>query len=114
MAIGIWLICAFVLSVAGRVEVRIKDSIGLACVMCGPVGWKRKFDANDVNSITTELSRWWHRNNQPSCAIVISADRTLRIGAMLSDERRDWMAAALHKLLVQQYINPDQAPDRCG
>ena len=99
IGIGLLLAGAFLTSLLGRVEVRVRHNRGVAFTGFGPFGWKRRFDAGAVRSVRMGRTTW-KENNRSKPVIVIEADRTIRIGSILSDDRRAWLAAALRRLLV--------------
>lgn len=64
----------------------------------GPIGWNRRFDVASVRSVTIGDSGV-RVNGQPRDGVIIEADRTVKFGSTLSDERRRWMAAVLRSRL---------------
>jgi len=98
ITIGLVMIGALLITVMGRVEVRLRDEDGVVFLGCGPIGWRRRFNASDVRSISIGETTW-RQNNQSKPVIVIDCGRKLRFGATLPEDRRAWMAAALRKLL---------------
>jgi hypothetical protein len=99
MLIGAAFCAAVVMSIAGRVEVRLRDAEGVLFVGCGPIGMRRRFDSTAVRSVSIGQTRWT-QNDQTKPLIVIETDRELRFGSMLPEARRAWLAVALRKLLL--------------
>lgn len=64
----------------------------------GPIGWNRRFDVASVRSVTIGDSGV-RVNGQPRDGVIVEADRTVKFGSTLSDERRRWMAAVLRSKL---------------
>lgn len=101
IAIGLLLIGSLLTTTLGRVEVRVRQSEGVAFTGFGPIGWRRRFDASDVKSVGLGKTTW-KENNRSKPVIVIETNngRILRLGSILPEERRAWMAKALRELLI--------------
>lgn len=90
-------------SLGGRVEVRLEDALGIVRTAVGPLAWRRRFDASNVKAVRIGETSW-KQNGQSKPVVEIEADRTVRFGSMLTDERRAWMVAVLKRLLVESSI----------
>ena len=90
---------AVVMCAAGRTEVRVSGAQGRVKTGVGRIGVWRSFDASRVRSVTEGLSKW-QSNGREKELIEIQADRTIRFGTMLTDAKRQWLIAALRKLLI--------------
>jgi hypothetical protein len=99
IAVGLAVLGAFLTCVAGRVEVRIRDGVGVVFIGFGPVGWRRRFEVAQVRSVSIGRTTW-SQNNQTKPVIVIDCGEPLRFGSGLPEIRRDWMGATLRKMLV--------------
>lgn len=103
--IGIGTAAAFILAIAGRVEVKINRNQGSVFTGVGPLGWRRHFDVLAVREVTTRMSSFYvnhHRLPQ----IVIEADRPIRFGSFMSATRRAWMLAAVRANLLPKAQRP--------
>ncbi len=112
MTIGLWLfLTPFILigltvaggffsSLFGRTEVRINSSLGTIFTGIGPLGWKRRFDTTQVKAVRTHQSR----NNEGSDTFTILIEtregKQLKLGSMLSNERRQFILAALRNAIL--------------
>jgi len=99
ITIGLFMIGVLLTSVVGRVEVRFDADAGMVFTGCGPFGWKRRFEVSEVESITLGETTW-KQDDETKPVIVIDCGRKIRFGSTLPDERRNWMAGVLRKLLV--------------
>jgi hypothetical protein len=97
--IGLAMLMAFFTALAGEVRVLIEGARGAVRTGVGPFGWTTRFDASQVKSVRRDLTRW-QQNGKSKPLIEIDADRKIRFGSVLPDERRDWMIATLRPLLV--------------
>lgn len=84
----------------GRVEVVLGAVEGQVRVGVGPFSLRRWFDPAAVAAVRVDSSKGADPKSSAE-AIVIEADRTVQFGSLLSDERRDWMRAALQVLLLK-------------
>ncbi|MDX2132168.1 MAG: hypothetical protein SFY69_08955 [Planctomycetota bacterium] len=102
IVIGLAMLGAFVMSLGGRVEVRVRDAAGELFTGIGPVGWTRRFHAAGVTRVAVEHRRWKDSDGDARSKqeIVVEADRTLRFGSYLPDERRTFVAGKLADVLV--------------
>lgn len=101
IAIGLVMLGVLCTTVAGRVEVRFDADTGVVFVGCGPLGWRRRFDISQVEAVTIGETTW-KQNDEAKPVVVIECNprQKIRFGSMLPDERRNWMASALRKLLI--------------
>jgi hypothetical protein len=60
------------------------------CTGIGPFDWHRRFDPAEVEKVHVRTN-----SENPQETIVIEADRTLKFGSLLTDNRRQWTRAAL-------------------
>jgi hypothetical protein len=97
--IGLGLLSGVFLAVAGRVEVKIRGDDGLVFVGCGPLGWRRRFDAREVTTVGIGQTEW-KQDDQAKPVVVIECGRKIRFGSLLKEERRNWIAAVLRQVLV--------------
>ena len=96
--VGLYMICCVFLSIAGRIEVRLRGDEVTVFTGCGPIGWRRRVDARQVKSVGLGWTTW-KENDEAKPVVVIECDRTVRIGSMLTKPRREWVAAVLKQIL---------------
>ncbi|MDB5357290.1 MAG: hypothetical protein JWN24_3743 [Phycisphaerales bacterium] len=99
--IGLGMILVFLMCLFGRVEVLVTGSDGRVRTGFGPFSWTRRFDASRVKRVVVGQTSY-SQNGQTKALIQIEADRNVKFGSMLPDERRTWMLGVLHVLLVQR------------
>ncbi len=100
ITIGASLLAAALLYAAGKIEVRIGDHEALVRTGIAFLAWSRRFDPTEVRRVDVGTTSW-ETNGRPGRTVVIEADRHVKFGSLLTDERREWMRAILHVLLVQ-------------
>lgn len=98
MLIGTLIFVAFLIAIAGRCEVIVQSGRGTAGTGIGPLMWRQKFDANAVKSVRTGETTW-KQNDQRKPLVLIEADRKVKFGSGLAEERRLWMTAVLARTL---------------
>jgi hypothetical protein len=104
VAIGLGLIVAMIMSLAGKVEVSLAETQASVRTGISFLTWRSRFDPAAVRRVTIGTSNW--QNNEKSTpVIVIEADRTLKFGSMLTEERREWMQAFLHQWFTRPEPN---------
>ena len=86
-----------VMSVCGKVVVRVDGKNGEVFTGVGPIGWRRKFQREDV----TGVRRSQHRGSkgQVSDQITIEGRKTINFAAGMNAERMNFMLAALRQWL---------------
>lgn len=99
IAIGLMLIGTFLTTCLGRVEARLDDRRCTLFTGFAFVGWRRSFDLAAVESVSIGQTTW-KENDQSKPVIVIDAGRRYRVGSVLPEVRRRWMAGVLRRLLV--------------
>ncbi len=103
IVIGLVMIGAFLSALAGRTEVRMNNSEGVVFTGIGAVGHRRRFDASSVKEVRIEDRQW--RNSEgarqrKACILIETRDgRQVRLGSMLTPERRKFVGEALRKVL---------------
>jgi len=99
IAIGASLLATALLYAAGKIEVLIGDSQAVVKTGVGFLVWRRRFDPTQVHRVTIGKSSW-KSDDQAKELIAIEADRTIKFGTLLPDERREWLQTVLHVLLT--------------
>ena len=82
----IFLVSLCMMMICGRVVVSVQDNRGEVFVGVGPIGRRRRFAWNEVQSISEEYSRYRSGNWQQG--IALAGKSRLLFGTPLSDERR--------------------------
>lgn len=99
VAIGLAMFGAFVVAVAGRVEVRLRGPDGVVFTGVGPLGWKRKFNADAVEAIRFIDSDVEVNNRKQRAIAIETPTKTLKFGSGLPDQRRLWLGGVLKTML---------------
>jgi hypothetical protein len=98
ITVGMGVAMAALLCLFGRYVVTIRGPEGAVRTAVGPFGFTRRFDASAVRRVV--ITHTDSENGRRRNGIRIEADRTITFGAMLPDDRRDWLAAIVRTLLV--------------
>jgi hypothetical protein len=101
VVIGVGMIWAFLLSVAGRVDVIINGADGIVRTGVGPIRLTKRFDASQVKRVSLGETRYKENGRTKELIEIEAAERIARFGTMLSQERREWMRTVLHIRLVR-------------
>jgi hypothetical protein len=104
VTIGSLLVGAMLLNLVGKVEVRIGISDADVRTGLGFLAWRRRFDPTCVRRVSIG-STSWETNGRPSEVVVIDADRTIKFGSLLAEDRREWLQAILTELLTNQKLS---------
>jgi hypothetical protein len=83
----------------GKVEVWLADREASVRTGAGPFMWRRRFDPTTVRGVTIGNTAW-ESNGKANPLIIIEADRTIKFGSMLPDDRREWLQAILHQWFI--------------
>ena len=102
--IGLAMIAAFFLCLAGRTEVHLKDWQGEIFTGVGPVGYRRKFKTETVKDVRIEDKQWRDSDGdrRRSTHIVIETieGKPIKFASSLAEDRRQFLAAVIRKTLV--------------
>ncbi len=105
IVIGTVMFVAFLSALGGRTEVRIHHTQGEVFTGIGPLGWRRRFNAEGVKAVRIENQTWRdkHGRDQNKTHLVIEplTGKRIKFGSMLRDDRRDFVVAAVRKALAQ-------------
>ena len=103
IVVGLAMIGSLLSALGGRTEVRINNAEGVAFTGVGALGYRRRFDASSVQDVRIEDSQWSDRrgSQQRKTLIVIETrdGKQVKLGSMLTPERRKFVAGALRKSL---------------
>ncbi len=91
---------AALMTLCGRVSVRVNDDEGVVFTGIGSIGWRRRFNPREVSTVRIEPYRT--NNGATSMAIVLDGPHKLRFGTMLSEARRDFIANVLRLELASR------------
>ncbi len=87
-----------VMTVCGRVEVRIRQGTGEVFVGVGVIGWRRRFDASGVRTIREDWAGW-SSGKRPRKAIFVEGVERVVFGSMLNEGRRYFVMEAMKRVL---------------
>ena len=99
LAVGALIFAGFLLCLAGRVTVKLEAGAGSIRTGLGRIARTRVFDATAVKAVRLNTETTGEQQNRKT-RIVIEADKPVKFGSILSDERRKWMCGMLRVLLV--------------
>ncbi|MFI4881210.1 MAG: hypothetical protein ACIAQU_01350 [Phycisphaerales bacterium JB064] len=97
--IGLAMFGALLVSVAGKVEVRLHGPDGVVFTGVGPFGWKRKFDADAVEAVRLTESDVEVNNRKQRAIAIETAKKTIKFGSGMPDQRRLWLGGVLKTML---------------
>lgn len=99
LAIAGTIIGSFALmTVCGRVEVRLRQGTGEVFVGVGVIGWRRRFDAAGVRTIREDWAGW-SSGKRPRKAIFVEGAERVVFGSMLNEGRRYFVMEAMKRAL---------------
>lgn len=103
--IGLTMIVAFFSCLGGRTEVRVRDWQTEIFSGVGALGRKRKFRTDLVKDVRIEERVWRGRHGRRrttrSILVELTEGKPVKFGSGLSDERRQFVAAALRNAVVK-------------
>jgi hypothetical protein len=104
LLVGAGLIAAFLATLGGRVEIRVREGEGVRRFGFGPFSRSKRFDASRITAVTLEHKRWRDSDgdNRSNRNIIIHADTPITFGSMLPDDRQRFVAAALQRALAPE------------
>lgn len=105
VTVGVVMIGAVVMTLAGKVEVSVGETEGVVRTGVGVLAWRSRFDATAVRRVTMGTSTWQNNQEKSSPVIVIEADRTIKFGSMLTEERREWTQVVLQQWFTRSDTN---------
>lgn len=100
VAVGVGVLSAALVALAGRVEVRLRGPDGVVFTGIGPIGWRRRFDAASVKAVKFVESSVETNGKRQKLIGIETEQKTVRFGSVLTDQRRAWLAGALKTLLT--------------
>ncbi len=98
-SIFLWIMS--LMTIWGITVVKVERGYARLFTGLGSLGLTKRFDWHDVTAIKEE--RWSSSDNgNQRTRLIIKADKDIRFGSMLNDERRTYMLNALRKLLKER------------
>lgn len=105
IVVGLSMIGTFMMSIGGRTEFRMDHNTGTIFTGIGPLGYRRRFEASKVSDVRIDDRKWrdseGDRHHKTCIFIETHEGKVIRFGSMLSEERRKFMAASIHKALME-------------
>ncbi len=98
--IGIVVATLAAVTLLGRTSLSRRGDDAWARSGLGPIAWTQRFKASAVRSIQLGLTTW-QQNDRSLPVVVIEADRVVRVGAQLKNERRAWLMAAAQRMFPE-------------
>ena len=100
VVVGVMVLGGVLVSLVGKVEVRLRGPEGVVFTGVGPIGWTRRFDADAVEAVRF-IEGDVEVNNKKQRAIAIeTATKTIQFGSGLPDQRRLWIGGVLKTMLT--------------
>ena len=103
IVIGLVMIGAFLSSIGGRTEVRMNNAEGVVFTGIGTVGYRRRFDASAVKEVRIDDRQWRDSDGgrqRKTCIVIETREgKQVKLGTMLTPERRKFVAGAMQKAL---------------
>lgn len=99
VTVGAIVFGALLLSLIGRVDIDIAPDKASVRTAIGPLGWTRRFDPRQAKKVMIGRSKI-ETNGEHKPLIEIQADRTVRFGSGLSEQKLEWLQAVLKSLLL--------------
>lgn len=99
VVIGAAMFGAFLVALAGKVEVRLRGPEGAIFTGIGPIGWKRKFNADAVEAVRFTESDVEVNNRKQRAIAIETEQKTIKFGSGMPDQRRLWLGGVLKTML---------------
>jgi len=90
-----------VMSVCGKVEVRLRERRGVIFVGVGRLGWKRSVDLDEVDGIREEGTNMNYPGNQ-GAGIVLQGRKHVRFATNLTETRRNYLLNVLKAIKARK------------
>ena len=105
IVIGLAIIGAFFSCLGGKTEVRIRDWQGEVFSGIGRLGFKKKFNTEAVKEVRIQDKRWrdsdGDQRRSTHILIELMHGKPIKFGSSLTDERRQFVAAALRAAVTK-------------
>lgn len=101
--IGLGILAAALMALAGRCEVRISRGEVRVFTGIGRLGWTRRINESDVRDVRYENFDWRDSDGDRRTrrnVLIETTEKTVKVGAGMPEGRMKFMAAALRRALV--------------
>jgi hypothetical protein len=88
------------MSVLGKIVVRVENSQGTTFTGLGPFGWRRRFRWDEVKEIRQSFNGT--SNGKPMKQVTIHADRPIGVSIGLNEKRQQFLLETLRHLLRER------------
>jgi hypothetical protein len=85
----------------GRTEVRVAGTQGSAFTGIGALGWRRRFDTSQVKDVRMVETANSKGQNTTNLLIETREGKQMKLGSLLTSERRQFVLGALRKTLLR-------------
>jgi hypothetical protein len=85
------------MSIFGKVVVRGSGDEGSVFMGLGPAGWTRRFRWSEIKKVHLSETRWQQNGRNLPLLEFAGDNKSLRFGSQLSENRRNFMLAALRQ-----------------
>jgi hypothetical protein len=103
--VGLAMIAGFLSCLAGRTEVRVRDWQGEIFTGIGSFGFTKRFKTDAIKNVRIEDRQWrdsdGDRRQSTHILIDLLEGKPIKFGSALSDERRQFVAAALRNAILR-------------
>lgn len=105
IAVGLVMIGAFLMCLGGKTEVRIRDWQGEIFTGIGSLGFRKKFNTQAVRNVRIEDKQWrdsdGDQRRSTQILIEMMEGKPIKFASGMTEERRQFVAAALRKAVVR-------------
>ncbi len=98
--VGVTVIGALMITIVGRVEVRLRGPDGVVFTGVGPLGWKRRFDADAVEAVLLTDADIEENGKKKRAIAIETGKKTIKFASLLPDQRRLWLGGVLKTMLM--------------
>lgn len=100
IGVGLFVASMCLSGLFGRTEVKIEGARGGIFTGVGALGWRRNFDASQVRDVRINQTRNSQGNDTFTILIETREGKQLKLGSLLSNERRQFVLGALRRSLL--------------
>lgn len=101
IAIGLFMAAAFFNALLGRTEVKIENARATTFSGVGALGWKKTFEVAQVRAVQIYQRMDREGANTTSILIELRDGKQIKLGSMLTNERRQFVLGALQRTLLR-------------
>lgn len=103
--VGLAMIGGFLSCLAGRTEVRMQGAEGVVVTGIGPLIYRRRFDTSTIKDVRIDDQQWrdsdGDRQRKSTIVIEMRSGKQIKLGSMLTAERRKFVAAAVRRAMIR-------------